>query len=267
MCRRILSGLSRPTTPRKVNLMDRLDSQRTKQREQAEQAKQAEKLLEEKQRQKPFRERTAQDFINQESNLRSRDKLTKEAFSGGYWKDFHEVSRKGAKLWEAPEKIRSGQHSQPIPNVTGRLMSGEKTDVMSYVSKHKVTMVVFFFKTPLESNKPNRLSSPFMDEFKTHPNIDLLILNVEEKFLRAPILWLARPYVRWNIPEELRSRYMIHYGSIKESRMACGMMNNVLGWVNLVDSSGRIRWQAHGNATQRELQSVSLLTKTLLRLS
>ncbi|KAK6091908.1 Mitochondrial ATPase complex subunit atp10 [Batrachochytrium dendrobatidis] len=248
-----------------VNLLDRLDSQRSKRREAIEHAKQAQKLLDAQRKSKPLSQRTPMDFINQDENTRDREKLVKEAFSGGYWKDLREVSRKGAKLWEAPEKIRSGQYSHLVPNVSGTLMNGEKTDIMSYVSRHKVTLVVFFFNA-FGEQQTRSFVNPFMQEFKTHSDIDLLIVNVEEKLFRAPVLWLSRPYVKWNVPKELRQRYMIHYGDMKDKRTECGMVNTVLGWVNLVDSSGKIRWQAHGEATPKELAAVSNLAKTMLHI-
>ncbi len=43
------------------------------------------------------------------------------------------------------------------------------------------------------------------------------------------------------------------------------MTNSLLGWVHLVDSNGKIRWQAHGPATETELQTMLYLTNLLLK--
>lgn len=57
---------------------------------------------------------------------------------------------------------------------------------------------------------------------------------------------------------------MILYDTIRIKRKAMGMHNKVLGWINLVDEFGYIRWQAHGNATEEELQTLMALTDRLL---
>jgi hypothetical protein len=48
----------------------------------------------------------------------------------------------------------------------------------------------------------------------------------------------------------------MHYGEIKDARRAVGMTNRLLGWVNLVDSNGKIRWQAHGFAKDHEIETL-----------
>ena len=34
------------------------------------------------------------------------------------------------------------------------------------------------------------------------------------------------------------------------------MTNRLVGWVNLVDAKGRIRWQAHGPAKEHEIETL-----------
>jgi hypothetical protein len=48
----------------------------------------------------------------------------------------------------------------------------------------------------------------------------------------------------------------MHKGDISALRKPAGMTNKMMGWVNLVDSAGRIRWQAHGPAKEQEIESL-----------
>lgn len=57
---------------------------------------------------------------------------------------------------------------------------------------------------------------------------------------------------------------MIVHEDLLEKRNSIGMENNVLGWVHLVDQLGYVRWSAHGIATEKELATLSTLTKRLL---
>ena len=54
----------------------------------------------------------------------------------------------------------------------------------------------------------------------------------------------------------LQGSYLVHYGSVFDERQKVGMTNNIIGWVNLVDSQGRIRWQANGLAKEEEVKSL-----------
>jgi hypothetical protein len=51
---------------------------------------------------------------------------------------------------------------------------------------------------------------------------------------------------------------MLHE-NVYDKRQFMGMKNNALGWVNLVDSNGHVRWQAHGIATEQELKALATL--------
>ncbi|KAI8924935.1 ATP10 protein-domain-containing protein [Entophlyctis helioformis] len=244
------------------SLLDDLDQRLLKQKQEAQAAEQARQQASQDRKLKPIFKRKAEELFDENENLREREMLMKEAFAKGYWSDFKEVAKKGAKLWEAPDVMRAGQYSPVVPNVSGTLMDGRKSDVLEYVKQNKATLVVYYFNAFGEKQVESFIK-PFLDEFKDHPHVDLLILNVEEKTQRAPILWLASPYVRFRTHVDRRPRTMIVYKDISEERKKTGMSNNVLGWVNLVDSTGRIRWQAHGNATAKELASVSSLARKL----
>lgn len=54
-----------------------------------------------------------------------------------------------------------------------------------------------------------------------------------------------------------------YYGSIKKYAETLGITNKLCGWVYLLDSNGKIRWQANGNSTQSEIDDLIKFTEEL----
>lgn len=86
---------------------------------------------------------------------------------------------------------------------------------------------------------------------------------MNENWLKGPIAKLYAPYIQWKTPKEHQGRYMWIYKDIKSERKILGLENMGLGWVHLVDSAGRVRWQANGIPNEEELASMVDLTKKL----
>jgi ATPase complex subunit ATP10 len=57
----------------------------------------------------------------------------------------------------------------------------------------------------------------------------------------------------------------MHFGSLTDIRVQLKMRNALVGWVYLIDSHGRVRWTAHGEATPTEIESMLRLTESLLK--
>lgn len=209
-------------------------------------------------------------IFDEEENERKRQALVHEATHESYFRDLREVSTKGAKLWIAPNKLRAGIHSQPIPDLHSKLLSdrlritSKNTSILEYTCRSKATLVCFFFNAFGEMHIKTFLE-PFIKRYSGNTNVEVLMVCVEEKWVRMPFLWLFTPYAKYKVPQELHDKYMMYYGDIREKRTVCGMNNNIIGWVNLVDSKGRIRWQAHGPAQVSELEAMFNLTEVLLK--
>lgn len=74
-----------------------------------------------------------------------------------------------------------------------------------------------------------------------------------------------KPFIRLGLPKEQRETYLFCMQDLTEERNVIGMKNSALGWVNLVDRQGRIRWQAHGAALEHEVDSLMRLSQSLLK--
>ncbi|KAJ3012328.1 Mitochondrial ATPase complex subunit atp10 [Thoreauomyces humboldtii] len=241
-----LPPLVQPEAQKKQGFFAGIDNRLQEQRKELEADQLAKRKAGEKSRMTPKMQKRMDEYLDLDENLRQREELLKW-FSG---------------LTE----IYANQASPMVPNPVSKTLTGETTDVMSLIKTRKASLVTFMFSAFGERHV-NTFTEPFMREFADSPNVQLIQLNVEENWLKAPLLRLMTPWVRRRVPKELQAKYLMHFHSILEARRSAGMTNSVLGWVNLVDSEGRIRWQAHGPAREHELETLLKATRMMAEIS
>ncbi|KAJ3161385.1 Mitochondrial ATPase complex subunit atp10 [Geranomyces michiganensis] len=247
---------------KKPGFLSGLDNRLQEQRKELEKAQLAKREAGQSSRVSPQMKKQMDKYLDLDANLAERENLLKQAFRDGYWDDYKEAARKGQKLWEAPRRLRHAHASPVIPNPESKSLTGETTDPLTLIRGKKASLVTFMFSAFGEAHVKS-YTGRFLEEFKDSPDVQLVQMNVEENWLKAPVLRALTPFVRRKVPVELRANYLMHFKSIQEARRAAGMSNTVLGWVNLVDSDGKIRWQAHGPAKEHELDSMIRLTRNL----
>ncbi|KAJ3333906.1 Mitochondrial ATPase complex subunit atp10 [Blyttiomyces sp. JEL0837] len=232
-------------------------------------------------------QRKMNDFLDLDKNVAEREKLLNMAFKEGYWDDqkgerlFNslantvvgtniamsikstEVARKGDKLWEAPDTLKPVAQSQAIANVRGQNLLGAETDINSLIATKRLSLVTFVFTAFGEPHVKSYVE-PFLKEFKDVEGVQLVQLNIEENWTKSWALKVFAPLIRWRTPKEFHGSYIIHTGDTSALRRRMGMSNRLLGWVNLVDSFGRIRWQAHGPARPHEIEALLKGSRSLL---
>ncbi|KAI8622748.1 ATPase assembly factor ATP10, partial [Chytriomyces sp. MP71] len=202
--------------------------------------------------------------ITAEKNEAERQRLM-AAFGGkGHFDDLKEVARKGDKLWVAREAMFPVSESPLMPNIPGKSLLGNQTDLEALSKGKKASLVTFAFTALGEPHVKSYLT-PFQVEFDGTPDVAIVQYNVEEDWAKQWAVKMFEPWIRRKIPEAMRSNYLIHLGDISVDRNRIGMGNKLLGWVHLVDSSGRVRWSAHGPAKEGEIKTLIDSTKLLLK--
>ncbi|KAL1917802.1 uncharacterized protein VTP21DRAFT_3636 [Calcarisporiella thermophila] len=195
-----------------------------------------------------------------EKNLETREYLMKK-LDESYFKDITELRKHGGKMWEAQTKLIRAEKALYMPNIKGTSLDKRQTNLVDLISG-KTSLVAFSF-VQHGSDQLKSFIEPFVKEFRGKQNIELVELNIQENPLKSMLVRLLIPNIRHNIPTDRHSNYIIHYGNIERLRDALGMTNTLLGYVFLVDNECRIRWAAHGIATEQELQSMRLMTRAL----
>ncbi|RKP02754.1 hypothetical protein CXG81DRAFT_2878, partial [Caulochytrium protostelioides] len=224
---------------------------------------------------------TMADFMDVERSNRKREELFHEAFKESYNFEKKEVLLKGFKFAVAGPVLRPAAESPFLPNLLlTSLASGEDrptVKLLERVMQKRVSLVTFVynqfgvphvnsFLEPFRAAFPSLASpsSPTPTPSTAAPSLQVIQCNIEENWAKSMIFkWLLR-WLRWKIPRAEHDNYLLGYENIKDARRRAGMSNATLGWVNLVDGRGRVRWQAHGDATPEEIDALITVTKELL---
>ncbi|KAI8846583.1 ATPase assembly factor ATP10 [Chytridium lagenaria] len=191
------------------------------------------------------------EYLDYETNKKERERLLHMAFNEGYWDDQKELARKGVKHWEAASVLTAPGQARVIPRVIGKSLSRNQVNLHEAVAKQPVTLVTFAF-SGLGDGHIKSYVEPFKEEFKGDENVKVMNVVIEENWSKAWAMNLFIPWMRFKTPVNERDAYIYYAGEFSALRRAAGMHNKLLGWVNLVDANGRIRWQAHGPASEAE---------------
>ncbi|CAG8503780.1 9706_t:CDS:2 [Acaulospora colombiana] len=186
---------------------------------------------------------------------------TSEEYKTSYWKDFNELRTEGEKLWEAEPKLVSAEEALYMPNIESHSLSKSAVNTTDLLEGHTSLVAIYF--NQFGDNHTQTFTRPFLDEFSDHNRIQLMKVNIEVNFAKSLILRLLTPYLKRTIPASLHNNYILLFHDDPSLREALDMNNSCRGYVFLVDSSCKLRWSAHGNATSREIESMLKLVKTL----
>ncbi|KAI9018462.1 ATP10 protein-domain-containing protein [Hyaloraphidium curvatum] len=190
-----------------------------------------------------------------------REKLLKEAFGKGYWDDAKGKSR--SRPTPQPTAHPSPrQIAPPMISVTGKTLNGATVDLASKFSAARASLVGFF-SYEFGWGQVEKYSKPFLEAAAGDPAKQMIYVHFQDSRFRGLFQLMVLPFQRARVPSHLRDNYLLCLGRTKDERNSIGMTNDRLGYVNLVDSKGRIRWQAMGDPTERELESMLRLANEL----
>ncbi|KAF9971804.1 Mitochondrial ATPase complex subunit atp10 [Actinomortierella ambigua] len=197
------------------------------------------------------------DWTDQEKNLQKRKELLTD-FQSGYFSEFSEINRTGAKLWLASPAMMTAEKALYMPNIIGTSLKTSETVELVDLLKGKISMVAIS-GTRFGEEQIETFMKPFLERWpagKPGSKVQLVELNIQENPLKAGLVRMMVPFVRKTIPEERHANYILHYKSIKNLKEPLCMQNSYLGYVFLVDSNCKIRWGAHGKGTEAEINTL-----------
>ncbi|KAG2175388.1 hypothetical protein INT43_001035 [Umbelopsis isabellina] len=205
-----------------------------------------------------------QDLTNYEkafaSHAEERRYLVEEA-TKSYFADAHDMRKHGGKLFEASNKLIRAEKALYMPDFEGRNFSKETVHTTDKLAG-KITLMSFVLAQYAEQHV-NSFINPFMKEFKDREDVQLVELNVQENFLKQYLMKALVGTIRRNTPVERQDNYVLLYKDISRVRRYLGMTNQYIGYVFLVDENCKIRWTAHGVATEHEIANMVGMTKFL----
>ncbi|KAI8813660.1 ATP10 protein-domain-containing protein [Cladochytrium replicatum] len=184
-----------------------------------------------------------------------RKKLMEEAFHDGYFDEIKELAKKGEKWWDAEAKMVPAKRAVSIPNIVGRTLTRKQASIHSLIENQACSLVAFV-SSELGARHVMTYITPALEKFENTQGVKIVQVNNEDSPTKAFMLRLSEMFIRRRVPAELHDSYILNFNSIREERKIMGITNRLVGWVHLVDSAGRIRWNAHGPAKPDEIANM-----------
>ncbi|CAG8698123.1 7665_t:CDS:2, partial [Funneliformis caledonium] len=164
-------------------------------------------------------------------------------------------------LWEANQEAIKAEEALYIPNINARSLLKSNIDTVDLLKDNTTLFAVYFNR--FGENHVKSYIEPFLAEFSNKPKIQLMQLNVETNILKSLILKLFIPSIRSAIPQSLHKTYLFHFRNDQTLHEALNIRNSYRGYVFVIDADCKIRWFAHGDATQKEIETMLKIIKNL----
>ncbi|CDS04784.1 hypothetical protein LRAMOSA07314 [Lichtheimia ramosa] len=176
--------------------------------------------------------------------------LVEEA-TKSYFADAHEMRQHGGKMYIASDKLIKAEKAGYMPDFEGTNLQKKPIHTTDLLAG-KISLMSFVYAKYGESHV-NSFVDPFLKHFGNNPDVQLVEVNVQENLLKQWLLKAFVPSIRKNLPEERHANYVLLLQDISRIRKMLDMTNQYIGYVFLVDEQCRVRWTAHGEATQEEI--------------
>ncbi|KAG0088728.1 Mitochondrial ATPase complex subunit atp10 [Podila epicladia] len=195
------------------------------------------------------------DWTDEKRNLEKRKELLDD-FQSGYFSEFSEINRTGAKLWKATTSMVNADKALYMPNIVGTSLKTSEPIELVDVLRGKISLLAIS-GTRFGEEQIETYMRPFLSRWPAGSSkVQMVELNIQENPLKAGLVRMMVPFVKKTIPEERHANYILHYKSIKHLKEPLSMQNSYLGYVFLVDGNCKIRWGAHGPATETEVKTL-----------
>ncbi|KAI9496036.1 ATPase assembly factor ATP10 [Zychaea mexicana] len=197
------------------------------------------------------------DLVNYEkafaAHAAERRHLVEEA-TKSYFSDAHEMRKHGGKMYHASDKLIKADRAGYMPDFEGVNLNKQPVHTTDLLAG-KVSLMSFVYAKYGEAHV-NSYVEPFLKHFKDNQKVQLVEVNVQENLMKQWLLKAFIPSIRKNLPEERKANYTLLLKDISRTRKMLDMSNQYIGYVYLVDEKCRIRWTAHGNATEQEVANM-----------
>ncbi|KAI8328243.1 ATP10 protein-domain-containing protein [Chlamydoabsidia padenii] len=204
------------------------------------------------------------DFTDYEkafaAHAAERRHLVEEA-TKSYFADVHEMRKHGGKMYYASNKLTQPEKAGYMPDFEGSNVNREKVHTTDKLLG-KISLMSFVYAKYGEPHV-NSFVDPFLAKYKHTDGIQCIELNVQENVLKQLVLKAFIPSIRKNLPDNRKDNYMFLFKDITKTRKMLDMTNQYIGYVFLVDEDCKIRWTAHGDATQEEVANMLAMTDYL----
>ncbi|WJX68854.1 hypothetical protein P8452_53187 [Trifolium repens] len=217
-------------------------------------------------------------LVNKDAIAKERARLNDE-MSRGYFADMSEFKKHGGKVAVANKVIIPAMEAVKFPDIKVSFSDGKPMKLPIRISDNKddsdkssvpkASLVCLSFRASSQE-MINSWSAPFAKTFSNSKDAHLYQVSFIDSWLlcRAPIkrllLWTMKKPNQNESNDTLQGKIVYSFGDHYYFRKELKILNLLTGYIFLLDSFGRVRWQGFGSATEDELSSLLSCTSLLL---
>ncbi|CEI97699.1 hypothetical protein RMCBS344292_11826 [Rhizopus microsporus] len=176
-----------------------------------------------------------------------RQYLVKEA-TKSYFHDANEMKEHGGKMYYASTQLMKPEKTGYMPDFETQDLSKNRVHTTDRLHD-KITLMTFAL-TQFGLDHTRTFANPFWEKYGNKTK-DIQLL---EAFVTRALKGL---------PKERQDNVLLLYKDISRVRPYLDMTNKHIGYVYLIDENCKVRWTAHGNATQEEIGNMLAMTDYL----
>ncbi|KAI6043922.1 ATPase assembly factor ATP10 [Pisolithus marmoratus] len=199
-------------------------------------------------------EDTRKELMDEETRLRQREHLLKEA-TKGYFTDLNATRRHGGKSWIAPNVMIREDKALYFPNVTGSRLDTREEAHTTNMCQGRVS-VIAMLSTRMSEVHVKGFVAPTNSRYLSNPRYQYIQINLQENLLKS---WLVSLFLT-----SIARSYLVSSQNMEYVREPLGMINKHVGYVYLVDQNLKIRWGGCADAKVEETRALEQCTGVLI---
>jgi len=169
------------------------------------------------------------------------DKEKPKKYYPNMFKEMKELNDTGAKVIATPKELTNVSKAAEVPSLPVKNLNGTEMD-MKNLTGGKLTLLMTCFKSyGFDMLLP--WSEDFEKHFADQKNIIQVVqLNIIEDWYMKIVSGSIVSGLKRKIPAEKHALSLIHFGRCDDFRAVMGLNNSFVGYVQLIDGKGRVRW-------------------------
>ncbi|RHY05350.1 hypothetical protein DYB25_008390 [Aphanomyces astaci] len=179
------------------------------------------------------------------------------------FKEMKEYNDTDGKVVVSKMELTPVAQAPEVPSLKVQNLNGSDYDVKN-LTGGKLTLLLTCFKNSGFDNLAGWRQAFENALGEDNSMVQIVQLNIIEEWYVRLFPGMIRKGLRTKVPESQYGLTLVYYGECNEFRAAMDMTNTFVGYVQLVDAKGRVRWTAAGNITPEESTVMTLLTSKIL---
>ncbi|CED82669.1 RNA-binding protein (RRM superfamily) [Phaffia rhodozyma] len=176
------------------------------------------------------------------------------------------ASSRGGKGWLAPKTLFKEEKALYLPNLYGKTLAHPETKTHTTdICQGKITVLSILGTIP-QARQCEAFVKAVRTEYKDEKDLIFCSVSLQNLPVKAWMQTFFISNLREIVPKDQHDNYIISTQNLKSSLEdeMMGIVNNLAGYVYLVDENLKIRWAGCGDSTVGERNSLLLGTTLLL---